>query len=100
MKKLILSEVNLYYGAIEMPKGFEIDREKLSIDIFTSTIHNKEFTFSKSWDILHTYLREHINLEYGLNLIHKKTIGKNYKPRQHSHSYLQVDPVDLRHSPD
>ena len=100
MKKLILSEVDLHYGAIEMPKGFEIDREKLSIDIFTSTIQNKEFTFSRSWDMLQTYLREHINLEYGFTLVHKKTIGNIYKPNQHSHSYLQVDPVDLRNSPD
>ena len=100
MKKLILSEVDLHYGAIEMPKGFEIDREKLSIDIFTSTIQNKEFTFSRSWDMLQTYLREHINLEYGFTLVHKKTIGNIYKPRHHSYTYLQVDPVDLRHSPD
>ena len=100
MKKIILSEIGLYYGLIEMPKGFEIDREKLSIDIFTSTIQNKEFPFSKSWDMLQTYLREHINLEYGFTLVHKKTIGDIYKPRQHSHSYLQVDPVDLRNSPD
>jgi hypothetical protein len=100
MKKIILSELGLYYGSIEMPKGFEIDREKLSVDIFTSTIYNKEFPFSKSWDMLQTYLREHINLEYKFTLVHKKTIGNIYKPRQHSHSYLQVDSVDLRHSAD
>jgi len=100
MKKIILSELGLYYGSIEMPKGFEIDQEKLSIDIFTSTIHNREFPFSKSWDMLQTYLREHIYLEYGFTLVNKKTIGNIYKPGQQSHSYLQVDPVDLRHSPD
>lgn len=100
MKRNILSNISLYYGQIEMPKGFEIDREKLNIDIFISTIHNKEFPFSKTWDMLQTYLREHINLEYGLSLVHKKTIGNIYKPGQHSHSYLQVDPVDLKNSPD
>ena len=100
MKRNILSNISLYYGQIEMPKGFEIDREKLSIDISTSTINNKEFPFSKSWDMLQTYLREHIFLDYDFTLIHKKTIGNIYKPRQHSNSLLQVDPVDLRHSPD
>ena len=100
MEKIILSKIDLYYGNVEMPKGFEVDREKLEADILSSTHNNTEFPFSKSWDILQTYLREHINLEYDFTLVHKKTIGNIYKPRQHSHSYLQVDLVDLRHSPD
>ena len=32
MKKITLSEIGLYYGNVEMPKGFEIDREILSKD--------------------------------------------------------------------
>jgi hypothetical protein len=100
MFKKVLSEIDLHFGQIKMPKGFAIDREKLGADILSSTIYNREFPFSRSWDMLQTYLREHINLEYGFTLIHKKTIGNIYKPRQHSHYYLQVDPVDLRHSPD
>jgi len=100
MHKKVLSEIDLYFGQIEMPKGFEIDLEKLGADILSSIIYNREFPFSRSWDMLQTYLREHINLEYGFTLIHKKTIGNIYKPRQHSHSYLKVDPVDLKHSPD
>ena len=100
MEKIILSKIDLYYGNVEMPKGFEVDREKLEADILSSTHNNTEFPFSKSWDMLQTYLREHINLEYGFKLVHKKTIGNIYKPNQHSHSYLQVDPVDLRNSPD
>jgi hypothetical protein len=100
MHKKVLSEIDLYFGQIEMPKGFEIDLEKLGADILSSTIYNREFPFSRSWDMLQTYLRDHINLEYGFTLIHKKTIGTIYKPRQYSHSYLQVDPVDLKHSPD
>jgi len=100
MKRNILSNISLYYGQIEMPKGFEIDQEKLSEDILLSTVNNKEFSFSRTWDMLQTYLREHINLEYGFTLVHKKTIGNIYKPRQHSHSLLQLDPVDLRNSPD
>jgi hypothetical protein len=46
-----------------MPKGFEIDREELSVNILLSTIYNREFPFSRSWDMLQTYLCEHINLE-------------------------------------
>jgi hypothetical protein len=33
MKKKVLSEIDLYFGQIEMPKDFEIDREKLTCDI-------------------------------------------------------------------
>ena len=100
MHKKVLSQIDLHFGQVEMPKGFEINRESLGADILSSTIYNREFPFSRSWDMLQTYLREHINLEYGFTLVHKKTIGNIYKPRQHSHSYLQVDPVYLRNSPD
>ena len=100
MQKKVLSEIDIYFGKIEMPEGFEIDREKLCVDILLFTNYNNEFPFSKSWDMLQTYLREHINLKYNFTLINKKTLGNIYYPNQYSHSLLQVDPVDLRHSPD
>ena len=100
MYKKVLSEIDLHFGQVEMPTGFEIDREKLCVDILLFTNYNDKFPFSKSWDMLQTYLREHINLEYGFTLVHKKTSGEIYKPREYSPSLLQVDPVDLRHSPD
>ena len=65
MKKKVLSETGLYYGDVAMPKGFEIDRNKLQEDILKSQINNKEFPYSTSWEMLNTYMREHINVEYG-----------------------------------
>ena len=50
MKKIVLSEIDLHYGKIDMPKGFEIDRDKLQKDILLSNIKNCEFPFSKEWD--------------------------------------------------
>jgi hypothetical protein len=100
MHKKVLSQIDLYFGKVEMPKGFEIDREKLSADILSSTTYNREFPFSRSWDMLQTYIREHINLEYSFSLVNKKTIGNIYKPEEYSNLLLQVDPVDLRNSPD
>jgi hypothetical protein len=100
MQKKVLSEIDIYFGQIKMPDTFEIDREKLNIDILLFTNYNNLFPFSKPWDMLQTYLREHINLKYGFTLVHKKTIGNIYYPRQYSHSYLQVDSVDLKNSPD
>jgi hypothetical protein len=100
MEKKVLSEIDMYFGQIKMPENFEIDREKLCVDILLFTNYNNPFPFSKSWDMLQTYLREHINLKYNFTLVNKKTSGEIYKPREYSRSLLQVDPVDLRHSPD
>ena len=100
MKKKVLSEIGLYYGDVAMPKGFEIARDKLQLDILKSQIHNKEFPYSKEWDKLNTYLREHINLEFGFQLINKETWGNVYKPKEISIPLLNIDPVDLRNSPD
>ena len=100
MEKKVLSEIDLYYGDIEMPKGFEIDRKKLQEDILKSHINNKEFPYSREWDKLTTYLREHVKVEYGFTLINKKTTGEVYKPQEISIPLLNIDPVDLRNSPD
>jgi len=100
MQKKVLSEIDLHYGSIDMPKGFDIDREKLQSHILSSHIKNSEFPFSREWDKLTTYMREHINLEYGFTLINKETWGNIYKPKEVSIPLLNIDPVDLRNSAD
>tara|TARA_R100001509_G_scaffold153335_1_gene114152 strand:- start:121 stop:624 length:504 start_codon:yes stop_codon:yes gene_type:complete len=100
MKKIILSEQSIYYGDVTMPKDWDIDRNKLSNDIFKSKINNTEFPFSVTWDMLNTYMQDHINLEYKIQLINKKSWGDIYKPDQQTEPLLNVDPVDLRNSPD
>ena len=100
MQKKVLSEIDLYYGMIDMPKGFEINREKLQSDILSSQIKNSEFPFSRTWDMLNTYLRDHVNLEYGFTLVNKETWGNIYKPKEISIPLLNIDPVDLKNSAD
>ena len=100
MQKKVLSEQSLYYGDITMPKNWDIDREKLSEDILKSQITDSPFPFSKTFDMLNTYLREHINVEYGFTLINKEIWGNIYKPQELSIPLLNIDPVDLRNSPD
>ena len=100
MQKKVLSEIGLYYGDVAMPKGFEIDRDKLQSDILSSNIKDLKFPYSREWDMLTTYLREHINVEYGFSLINKETWGNVYKPKEISIPLLNIDPVDLRNSPD
>ena len=100
MQKKVLTEQALYYGDVAMPKDWDIDRDKLSGDILQSQIQNKEFPFSRTWDMLNTYMRDHIGLEYGINLINKETWGNIYKPAETTIPLLNIDPVDLRNSPD
>ena len=100
MQKKVLSEQALYYGDIAMPKGFEIDRNKLCNDILTSELQDCQFPFSRTWDMLNTYMIDHVNVEYGFSLINKETSGNMYKPNQTTIPLLNIEPVDLRNSPD
>ena len=100
MQKKVLTEQALYFGDVSMPKGFEIDRDKLSGDILQSTFTDSEFPFSRTWDMLNTYMRDFIGLDYNINLVNKNSWGDIYKPNQTSKPLLNVDPVDLRNSPD
>ena len=100
MHKKVLSEIDLHYGQIDMPKGFEIDRDKLQSDILSSQIKDSKFPFSRTFDMLNTYMRDHINVEYGFTLVNKEMWGNVYKPQEISIPLLNIDPVDLRNSPD
>ena len=100
MQKKVLTEQSLFYGDINMPKGFEIDQKKLTNDILQSTFNSKEFPYSRTWDMLNTYIREHIGVEYDINLVNKETWGNIYKPAETTIPLLNIDPVDLRNSPD
>jgi len=98
MKKVVLSEQAFIAGYVKMPKGFEIDLDKLSIDISQST--NSELPFSRTWDMLNTYVIEHTNLEHQIRLVNKNCWGDIYKPNQQTSPLLNIDPVDLKNSPD
>tara|TARA_Y100000004_G_scaffold56320_1_gene62693 strand:+ start:339 stop:842 length:504 start_codon:yes stop_codon:yes gene_type:complete len=100
MQKKVLSEIALYYGDVAMPKDWDIDRDKLQNDILKSNVTDSPFSFSRTWDILNTYMRDHINLEYGIQLINKETWGNMYKPQETTIPLLNIDPIDLRNSPD
>ena len=100
MQRQVLTEQSLFYGDIDMPKGFEIDQEKLTNDILQSTFNSKEFPFSRTWDMLNTYMRDFIGLEHGINLVNKSTWGNIYKPNETTIPLLNIDPLDLKNSPD
>jgi hypothetical protein len=100
MQKKVLSEIALYYGDVAMPKDWDIDRDKLQQDILTSQVTDSPFPFSRTWDMLNTYMREHIFLDHNFTLVNKETWGNAYKPGEVTIPLLNIDPVDLRNSPD
>ena len=100
MQKKVLTEQALYFGDVAMPKDWDIDRDILQKDILKSKIQNNDFPFSRTWDMLNTYMRDHVNLKYEFNLINKETWGNIYKPAETTIPLLNIDPVDLRNSPD
>ena len=100
MQKKVLSEIALYYGDVAMPKDWDIDRDKLQQDILTSNVTDSGLPFSKELDKLNTYIREHINLNYEFTLVNKNIWGNMYKPQETTTPLLNIDPVDLRNSPD
>ena len=100
MQKKVLTEQALYFGDVAMPKDWDIDRDKLQEDILKSNVTDSPFPFSRTFDMLSTYLREHIYLKYEFTLIQKKTWGNMYKPQETTIPLLNVDPVNLRNSAD
>ena len=80
MHKKVLTEQSLYFGDVSMPEHWEIDQNDLAHHILQSKLNNKEFQFSRTYDKLNTYIRDHIGLEYGVNLVNKSTWGNIYKP--------------------
>ena len=100
MQKKVLSEIALYFGDVAMPKSWDIDRNKIQEAILQSNVTDSPLPFSKPLDILNTYIREHIGVEHSINLVNKNMWGNTYKPQETTIPLLNIDPIDLRHSPD
>ena len=109
MQKKVLTEVDLYTGEISMPKGFEIDRNRIKNDIIKSFVEedrvsnnykNYRAPFSQPLQWMQDYIRDHWRIEYNYTLIPKDIHGKVLNPKEQSVLMHSVDPVDLRNSPD
>ena len=100
MEKKVLTEQALYHGNVDMPEGYEINSLELSKTTLEAIYTHKEFMFSKTWDKLNTFFIENFRLKYELNLVNKKTWGDVYEPQKLTLPLINVDPLDLRNSPD
>ena len=114
MQKVVLSEVDLYHGEVDMPKGFDIDRNQIRNDIIESYVKQNRINnnpqayafddyvvpFSQPLQWTQDYIRDHWTAEYGYALIFKNMHGNVMHPKEKSWTRNQVEPVDLRNSPD
>jgi len=101
INKKILSQIDLYYGSIDMPEFFEIDRENIFHNILKHQTKNlKGVPFTREWDKIVTYIKEFAQLKHNLIIVEKDVLSDVYFPGQQSESLLQINPVDLKHSPD
>ena len=114
MQKVVLSEIDLYTGEVAMPKGFDIDLDKIRNDIIESYIQQKRINnnpkayafddyvvpFSQPLQWMQDYIRDHWRVEYNRTLVAKTMHGNVMHPKEKSWTRHQVDPVDLRNSPD
>jgi len=114
MKKKVLTEVDLYTGEISMPKGFEIDRDKIRNDIIESYIKKNRVNtnpqaytfddyvvpFSQPLQCMQDYVRDHWRVEYGHTLLQKNMHGNVMHIKEKSWTRNQVEPIDLLNSPD
>ena len=100
MQKKVLSEQEIYFGEVKMPKGFDINRFDLILSGFSSSLKNEKIKFSKNFDQLNKYIIEHIRLNYNVNLVNQDTWFDMFSSNEKTDPLLNVDPVDLRNSPD
>lgn len=99
MNKLILSEIAIYQGEVNLPKGFELNQDIFIKDINEQYLFKTEFPFSKEWDRLNKYIIEYFNVnKHGL-LYNINTWGTIYLPNQGSQPLKEVDPRNLQESP-
>jgi hypothetical protein len=100
MKKKVLTEQALYYGEVKIPKGYEVDPLEMCQNILRSFYLNNDASYCKSWGQLNTYIRENFQLRHNLQLINKDTWGDIFYPNEKFNSLSNVDPIDLKNSPD
>ena len=114
MQKKVLSEIDLYYGELKTPKGFEIKRDiikntvldsflkenRISKNIRDYAYSDYQLEYSKAYQWLQDYIRDHFNSEYKKTLVPKLSWGNVYDYNQKSFSRTSVDPVDLKNSAD
>ena len=114
MNKKVLSEIDLYFGTVDMPKYFEINRNELKSNLLSSVIEDKCFKNScvvsnpfdyemlngKAFTMLNTYIIENFFLKNKYNIINSFNFGNIFKEKESSINKNLVNEHNLSSSPD
>jgi hypothetical protein len=98
MHKKVLSEIDLYFGMVDMPKYFEINREELKSNLLSSVIKDKYFSNSsvistpfdyemlngKAFTMLNTYLMENFRLKHKISIVNSFNFGSIFNEKESS----------------
>ena len=114
ISKQVLSEIALYYGSIDRPKGYEVNRQQIKADILEAQLAHKtesdspysyrffdyKLNYSKDMGYVHEYVSEYFNLNYGLPIVPTLSVGNVLEYREQSFSRKLVEQDHLRESAD
>tara|TARA_Y100000004_G_C8934234_1_gene421393 strand:- start:61 stop:570 length:510 start_codon:yes stop_codon:yes gene_type:complete len=100
MIKKTLSELAVYQGDVNLPKGLNFNVESLRADIIDYSTSNKDFPFSKNLDILDTYIRDYFNLYYKKVLIKKHVSSFIIDRGEQIQNIIEADPMNLKDAAD
>lgn len=100
INKKVITETSLYHGEVVLPEGLVIDRDQFLLHQVYSEMKNKDFVICKPFDILNSYIIEHMLVEHNIALQNMKTWGTEYNPLERSKSLNHVDYNDLNNSSD
>jgi|TARA_R100001460_G_scaffold12217_1_gene28197 hypothetical protein len=99
MEKKVLTEQALYFGDVNMPKYFEINRPELALDIFKYSFTRK-FPMSKSLDKLDTYIRNYLRAKHNIAVVSKTREGFIFQPNETTKPCMDIDFESLKDSAD
>jgi len=101
MKKNTLSELAVYDGNLDLPKGLDFNPESLRADILDyHTSLDKPFAYSKNLDILDKYIQDYFNLQYKRFLIRREVSGFIIGKGEQTENMFEADPMNLKDATD
>jgi hypothetical protein len=100
MNKTTLSELAVYSGNLELPKGLEFNSESLRADIIDYHTSDKPFAYSRNLDILDKYIQDYFNLHHKKFLIRREVSGLVIGKDVQTENMIEADPMNLKDATD
>ena len=100
MDKTTLSELAVYSGNLELPKGLDFNPESLRADIIDYNTSTKPFAYSRNLDILDKYMQDYFNLHYKKFLIRRDVSGFIIGRDVQTENMFEADPMNLKDATD